>query len=76
MCAYNSLFGVVSYPSRENSLVHPACAMSIHTFCEILFFAHMFTCRFGGNNIGGAGAKALADGLQHCTKLQGLRYLP
>ena len=41
-----------------------------------LFFACLFTCRLNENNIGNAGAKALGEGLQHCTKLQELRYLP
>ena len=37
-----------------------------------IFFVHLFTCRLIGNSIGGDGAKALADGLQHCTNLQKL----
>ena len=30
--------------------------------------------RLGGNNIGGDGAKALAEVLQYCSDLQELRY--
>ena len=36
-------------------------------------YLHVFTCSLFDNNIGDDGAKALAEGLQHCTNLQELR---
>ena len=37
-----------------------------------IFFVHMFIFSLDQNNIGDAGAQALAEGLKHCTNLQKL----
>ena len=39
-------------------------------YCIFLFFTYMYSLR--ENNLGDAGAQALAEGLHHCTNLQKL----